>query len=42
MNILDAYIKTTPNDQNILDLFDNEWSLIATGGGRFSRLCPGN
>jgi hypothetical protein len=40
MNILDAYIKTAPSDQNILDLFDNEWSSFVPGEGRNAR--PGN
>lgn len=37
MNILDAYIKTAPSDQNILDLFDNEWSSFVPGEGRVAR-----
>ena len=40
MNILDAYIKSVPSDQNILDLFDNEWSSFIPGEGRVAR--PGN
>jgi hypothetical protein len=37
MDILDAYIKTAPSDQNVLDLFDNEWSSHVPGEGRVSR-----
>ena len=37
MNILDAYIKSAPSDQNILDLFDNEWSSFIPGEGRVAR-----
>jgi hypothetical protein len=37
MDILDAYIKTAPSDQNILDLFDKEWSSRVPGEGRVSR-----
>ncbi len=37
MDILDAYIKTAPSDQNVLDLFDNEWSSFVPGEGRVAR-----
>lgn len=37
MNILDAYIKTAPSDQNIINLFDNEWSSLIPGEGRVAR-----
>lgn len=40
MNILDAYLKTIPSDQNILDLFDNEWSSFVPGEGRLARPGP--
>ena len=40
MNILDAYIKSAPSDQNILELFDNEWSSFIPGEGRVAR--PGS
>ena len=37
MDILDAYVKTAPSDQNILDLFDGEWSSLIPGEGRVAR-----
>jgi Protein of unknown function (DUF1698) len=32
MNILDAYVKSTPSKQNVINLFDGEWSSVLPPG----------